>query len=458
MTLDQLRDLLRSTLAPLVEGHRTCALVDFPDHSNVGDSAIWLGARSWLSDAGLRISYRCAADNYSRKHLERCVPAGPIFINGGGNLGDLWRQHQRLREAIITDFKHRPIVQLPQTVHFQRADYFAAARQLFDAHPNLTLLVRDRLSFDLVRSELRATSALCPDMAFYIGQLDRVRQPDVDILWLRREDRETSGAAGPVPSDVLVCDWLDEQIPMLRRARNVLRPLAAREPRSSSVLARALAVPMTSRRVSACAQAAGCFRAARWVSRIACTRTSSSCCSGFRTCCSTTATARCAAFSRDLDRRRAPGALGDVTVGGHRDRAVVVEAMMVSLVISTRNPHPRLAELFARLAQLEPPAAGWELILVDNGSTDGTPEAIRAFAAAAPCAVRCVHAATPGLSPMLAMPDSVTPPDASWHSPTTTAIRSRTTCARSWTCSSAINLACSADGWCSTTRPMHGSG
>lgn len=71
---------------------------------------------------------------------------------------------------------------------------------------------------------------------------------------------------------------------------------------------------------------------------------------------------------------------------------------MVSLVISTRNRASRLPELFAWLARLESPEAGWELILVDNGSTDGTPAAIREFAAEAPCAVRCVHAATPGLS------------------------------------------------------------
>ena len=241
MSVPHLRDQLRSTLAPLAQGHRTCALVDFPDHSNVGDSAIWLGAVSWLADAGLRIGYRCDPETYNPDHLERFAPTGPIFINGGGNLGDVWRRHQRLREAVITDFRDRPIVQLPQTLHFQRAENLAAARQLFDAHPNLTLLVRDCLSLKLVRSEFRAKSGLCPDMAFYIGQLDRVVQPDVDILWLRREDRETSGASGPVPSDVLACDWLDDRVPTLRRARNVLRPLAAREPGRLFVLARALA-------------------------------------------------------------------------------------------------------------------------------------------------------------------------------------------------------------------------
>jgi pyruvyl transferase EpsO len=239
--VDRLRDQIRSTLAPLAQGHSTCALVDFPDHSNVGDSAIWLGALGWLSDAGIRVGYRCDPETYNRKQLERSVPDGPIFINGGGNLGDVWQRHQRLREAVVTDFRDRPIVQLPQTVHFERAETLAAARQLFDVHPNLTLLVRDRLSLEFVRTEFRAQSALCPDMAFYLGALDRERPPDVDILWLHREDREASGTIGPVPSDVLVCDWLDDRIPALRRVRRVLRPLAMREPRPLYVLAGALA-------------------------------------------------------------------------------------------------------------------------------------------------------------------------------------------------------------------------
>jgi len=90
--------------------------------------------------------------------------------------------------------------------------------------------------------------------------------------------------------------------------------------------------------------------------------------------------------------------MGGLAVGGGRHRAIVVAIMMVSLVISTRNRAPRLPELFASLARLESPDAGWELILVDNGSTDSTAAAIREFAGEAPCVVRCVHAATPGLS------------------------------------------------------------
>jgi exopolysaccharide biosynthesis predicted pyruvyltransferase EpsI len=236
--IDRLRHRIRETLAPLVRGYTTGALVDFPDHSNVGDSAIWVGEIEWLAESGLHIAYRCDTATYNPRQLERAAPTGPIFIHGGGNLGDLWPRHQRLREKVITDFPHRPIIQLPQTVHFQAAENLSKARQLFDAHPDLTLLVRDAVSFEFVQKEFRARSALCPDMAFYVGQLERERPPDVDILWLRRQDREAAEDPVSAPPDVVVCDWLEAQVPPLRRVRKILRPLAARAPRELSVINR----------------------------------------------------------------------------------------------------------------------------------------------------------------------------------------------------------------------------
>ena len=238
--VERLRDQVRATLFPLLAGHETGALIDFPDHSNVGDSAIWAGALAALGDAGIDIRYRCDPETYNRRHLERSVPAGPVFINGGGNLGDVWRRHQRLREQVLRDFPDRPIVQLPQTVHFQHPENLDAARRAFDAHVNFTLLVRDHISLELTQREFRTPSALCPDMAFYLGRLHREQPPDVGILWLRREDRESAAGRVAVPSGVMVCDWLDERVPVLRRVRRVLRPIAGREPRSLHVMNRAL--------------------------------------------------------------------------------------------------------------------------------------------------------------------------------------------------------------------------
>ena len=72
--------------------------------------------------------------------------------------------------------------------------------------------------------------------------------------------------------------------------------------------------------------------------------------------------------------------------------------MRVSLIVCTRNRAARLPEFLARVASLEAPPGGWELIVVDNASTDSTPHLLDRFARDAPFPVRCVHAADPGLS------------------------------------------------------------
>ncbi|MGH9373763.1 MAG: polysaccharide pyruvyl transferase family protein [Vicinamibacterales bacterium] len=234
-----LRDRIRATLEPIVSGYSECALVGFPDSSNVGDSAIWLGELAWLREAGVRVAYRCHERDYDANILELSSPNGLILLHGGGNLGDLWPRLQRLRERVIHDFPGRPIVQLPQTIHFGDREALARARAVFDNHPDLTILVRDTASLDRARREFQAKSLLCPDMAFYLGALSTPIVKDVDVLWLRRTDLEAvphNGALGD-PRTV-VTDWLDPRPPALRRLRDALQPLVLRHPRRLRMLRR----------------------------------------------------------------------------------------------------------------------------------------------------------------------------------------------------------------------------
>src|SRR3546814_1477592 len=90
------------------------ALVDFPDHSNVGDSAIWLGEMAWLDGNGRLPIYSAALNNFSETDLLRAAPQGPILIHGGGNFGTTWPKHEALRLKLLRAFPGRSIVQLPQ--------------------------------------------------------------------------------------------------------------------------------------------------------------------------------------------------------------------------------------------------------------------------------------------------------------------------------------------------------
>ncbi|MGO4612688.1 polysaccharide pyruvyl transferase family protein [Nocardia sp. 2TAF39] len=187
--------------------------MDFPRHSNVGDSAIWLGERALLHALGVDLVYTCDLRTYSADQLADRVPPGDtILVHGGGNLGDLWPHHQRLREQIIGSFAQHRIIQLPQSVHFEDPDNLSRASAVFDAHPDLTLLLRDRRSLRQARRAFRARCILCPDSAMALPELPPPAVAHRRILWLKRTDHESANGGDPPPVDGMhATDWTGAQ-------------------------------------------------------------------------------------------------------------------------------------------------------------------------------------------------------------------------------------------------------
>jgi exopolysaccharide biosynthesis predicted pyruvyltransferase EpsI len=219
---DELKATLFKCLNPLLPIESPYALVDVPNHANVGDSAIFLGALAWLEDIGAPPpSYVCDTYSYSEPDLRQHVPHGTILINGGGNLGDVWTRHQALRQRVVSDFPGHRIVQLPQTIHFQSATALETAAALFSRHKDLTIVARDRVSFDLASAGLRCRALLAPDNAFALGPIVRPVAPSQDVVWLVREDKESSSL--PVPGGVQPMDWLRDDATILLRLERWLR-------------------------------------------------------------------------------------------------------------------------------------------------------------------------------------------------------------------------------------------
>jgi pyruvyl transferase EpsO len=199
-----LAERARAVLANHVPKGRKFALVDFPNHSNVGDSAIWLGELAALRAIGAGSpDYICDADTFSPRVLRERIGDGPILIHGGGNLGDLWPRHQRLREAIVEAAPENPIVQLPQSIEFMDARTAERARAVFGRHSRLTLLVRDERSLERAGFS-GVETVLCPDLAFCLGHLERPNPPTKEVQSLLRTDPEARDA-GRSESD-----WLTE--------------------------------------------------------------------------------------------------------------------------------------------------------------------------------------------------------------------------------------------------------
>lgn len=247
---DRLRSRVLDVCADELAGARGAALLGFPDHGNVGDSAIWLGQLAVLRELGLgRPRYLCGRRTYDRRTLERRLrPGDAILLSGGGNLGDLWPEEQAFRERVLTDFPDRPVIQLSQSIHFRDADARERARRAFAGHPRFRLLARDRRSLGIARDDLGVEARLCPDMAFGLAPRSvPPAQADASVLWLAREDREARDRSGPPPlqdaggTAVVRRDWTRDEPDRRIRISRLLRRLLVDHPRSLSWLWRPVA-------------------------------------------------------------------------------------------------------------------------------------------------------------------------------------------------------------------------
>ncbi len=209
---------------------RPFALVDFPDHPNVGDSAIWLGELAFFQLFGRSPFYVCGVQNPDWNRLAN-LPGSPIFIHGGGNFGDIWPICHNFRIEVMRRFPGRLIVQLPQSIHFDHEAAIASTRDAIREHGNFILLVRDRESLEFGRRHFECRVELCPDMAFCLGPQKRRAAPIWDELRLLRTDKEgvlsrppdglQTGIpeAGVTKPTIMTSDWLDEPGTLRRRMR-----------------------------------------------------------------------------------------------------------------------------------------------------------------------------------------------------------------------------------------------
>lgn len=201
---------LRATLDAEIPRGARVALLDYPNHENVGDSAIWLGETTYLAQRGAEIAYRCDLRSYDARHLRRLPGVDLLLLHGGGNLGDLWEPHQRFREQVLADFPDRPVVQLPQTIHFGDPRKLERTASAFARHPQLTVLVRDARSHELAREHFDCPVVLCPDSAFALGPMLRPGPSSVPVVWLARTDHEAAAhaGAGSAGDGVERVDWV----------------------------------------------------------------------------------------------------------------------------------------------------------------------------------------------------------------------------------------------------------
>lgn len=186
------KSLIRSRILDSVQDRapRNICLLDPPAQENVGDSAILLGEMNFFnSEFEFERMYFYDWRNFKSSAEKYIDKSDIIFIHGGGNFGDIWPNHHNIRKAVIKNFRHKKIIQLPQSIHFSSNDELQNTKFLIGNHPDFTLLVRDKRSFEFARKEFDCTVTLVPDMAFYMDPI-KASAPTCDVFSLLRTDKE----------------------------------------------------------------------------------------------------------------------------------------------------------------------------------------------------------------------------------------------------------------------------
>ncbi|MED1739280.1 polysaccharide pyruvyl transferase family protein [Bacillus swezeyi] len=189
------------------KGKKKIILTLIPSHDNLGDHAIALASRTFIENefADFEVIEIGINDIYKHAKALRRVrhPEDMVFIIGGGNMGDLYRNEEWTRRFIIKAFKHYKIVQLPATVHFSRTPYgqkeLKRAKKIYNSHPRLLMMARDDTTYQFMKQHFSNKTILKqPDMVLYLKKEQQSERDGVFIClrddkesFLKPEERET---------------------------------------------------------------------------------------------------------------------------------------------------------------------------------------------------------------------------------------------------------------------------
>lgn len=116
-----------------------------------------------------------------------------ILLNGGGNLGDYYPMAENVRRDVISEWKDNKIVIFPQTIFFSKTEDGYKSRKgttnIYNTHKNLTLSLRENVSYIDAKKDFKCNLILCPDIVLF-SRYKKRRQLENKILLCLRNDVE----------------------------------------------------------------------------------------------------------------------------------------------------------------------------------------------------------------------------------------------------------------------------
>lgn len=206
-----------------IEDKNDVVFIDFPLHYNVGDLLILKGALSFFKENGVEINNIYSTYNASTQKIKRKInKKTTILFHGGGNFGDIYPDHQKLREEYVTKFKNNKIIILPQTAYFSDDLELENSIKIFKKHNNVIMFARDQKTYELFL-EFSNKAYLVPDMAHNLyGKLKVFSSERKQKLYFLRKDIEVGLMQKKILSNNEMIDYFDWDDLILKNDKNFL--------------------------------------------------------------------------------------------------------------------------------------------------------------------------------------------------------------------------------------------
>jgi len=186
--MDALKKRLRLILS-VIPPRSSIYYIDYPVYNNGGDLLIMKGTEAFFRDNKIHVQARYSVLDFPDKLT---IPKDQIIVlQGGGNFGDLYPAHQKLREKIVAEYKENRIVLLPQTIFYKEESEYDRTAALFNQHDDVHLFVRDTLTYEKAVEKFHACKVyLSPDMAHQLWPIRPTNSPSKELLCFFRTDIE----------------------------------------------------------------------------------------------------------------------------------------------------------------------------------------------------------------------------------------------------------------------------
>lgn len=150
---------------------RSIILMGAPEYNNLGDLAIAYATKKYVEN-NFDIPFIEVTEreiDYKLDEVKKYIRNDDVLLlQGGGNLGDVYFDQQRIRKKIISTFLHNKLILMPQTMYFSEnaegRKALTETAELFKKSPNLIMFAREQFSYEKMKNAFQNKVYMVPDI------------------------------------------------------------------------------------------------------------------------------------------------------------------------------------------------------------------------------------------------------------------------------------------------------